>query len=340
MSDAAIRQAAFGWLTEQVERHDDVLPRSVLHAGFQFSGARVPLVGPQGIFKPRLCELPLSVLTACNGPYDDRTSHDGRFLYAYRGRDPKHRDNEGLRTLMQRRTPLIYFYCLLPGRYLVAWPVFVVGDEPGRLRFTIQLDDARVLDMLSFRDFAVKDGFDFIELDGMQGSTGAGSAEVIDYVGVPTLPAIIEAIDALEEIGRRQDIELVVMGGIRDGVDAVKALCLGADAVAFGTSAIIAGGCIACMQCHIGQCVTGIATQDPEHEKRYDPQAESHNIHRFLEGVRWQIAALTHALGYTDFRALNRDDLVALTPEAAEITGLPHEPGVRAKTPELRVRLG
>ena len=95
---------------------------------------------------------------------------------------------------------------------------------------------------------AVKDGFDFIELDGMQGSTGAGSAEVIDYVGVPTLPAIIEAIDALEEIGRRQDIEIVLMGGMRDGVDAVKALCLGADAVAFGTSAIIAGGCIACMQ--------------------------------------------------------------------------------------------
>ena len=95
--------------------------------------------------------------------------------------------------------------------------------------------------------------------------------------------------------------------------------------MAFGTSAIIAGGCIACMQCHIGQCVTGIATQDPEHESRYDPEAESHNIHRFLEGVRWQIAALTHALGYSDFRALNRDDLVALTPEAAEITGLPFE---------------
>ena len=206
-----------------------------------------------------------------------------------------------------------------------------------RLPVSVKLGAGRVSDDVKI---AVKDGFDFIELDGMQGSTGAGSAEVIDYVGVPTLPAIIEAIDALEEIGRRQDIEIVLMGGIRDGVDAVKALCLGADAVAFGTSTIIAGGCIACMQCHIGQCVTGIATQDPEHEKRYDPQAESHNIHRFHEGVRWQIAALTHALGHTDFRALNRDDLVALTPEAAEITGLPHEPGLRAKTPELRVRLG
>jgi len=137
----------------------------------------------------------------------------------------------------------------------------------------------------------------------------------------------------------RWAIGLVLMGGIGEVGDAVKALCLGADAVAFGTSAIIAGGCIACMQCHVGQCVTGIATQDPEHESRYDPEAESHNIHRFLEAVRWQIAALVHALGYRDFRSLNRDDLVALTPEAAEITGLPYQPGTRAKTPELRVSL-
>ena len=86
-------------------------------------------------------------------------------------------------------------------------------------------------------------------------SYGALSASTKRAVGLAsTLSGIaenIEAIDALEEIGRRQDIELVVMGGIRDGVDAVKALCLGADAVAFGTSAIVAGGCIACMQCHI-----------------------------------------------------------------------------------------
>ena len=75
-------------------------------------------------------------------------------------------------------------------------------------------------------------------------SYGALSASTKRAVGLAsTLPAIIEAIDALEEIGRRQDIEIVLMGGIRDGVDAVKALCLGADAVAFGTSAIIAEGC-------------------------------------------------------------------------------------------------
>lgn len=206
-----------------------------------------------------------------------------------------------------------------------------------RLPVSVKLGAGRVRDDIKI---AVKDGFDFIELDGMQGSTGAGSSEVIDYVGIPTIAAIIEALDALEEIGRRRDIQIVLMGGVRDGIDAVKALCLGADSVAFGTSTIIAGGCIACMQCHVGQCVTGIATQDPEHEKRYHPEIESRNIHRFLESVRWQIAAITQGLGYSDVRDLSRDDLVALTPEAAAITRLPYEPGYRGRNPELQVRAG
>ncbi|MCZ6565002.1 MAG: glutamate synthase-related protein [Gammaproteobacteria bacterium] len=204
-----------------------------------------------------------------------------------------------------------------------------------RLPVSIKLGAGRVRDDIKI---AVKDGFDFVELDGMQGSTGAGSAEVIDYVGIPTLPAIIEALDALEEIGRRDDIQIVLMGGIRDGVDAVKALCLGADAVAFGTSTIIAGGCIACMQCHVGTCVTGIATQDPEHEKRYQPEVEAQNIHRFLESVRWQIAAIANELGYDDVTQFNRDDLVALTPEAADITGLPYEPQYGDGDIDIKVR--
>ena len=172
----------------------------------------------------------------------------------------------------------------------------------------------------------------------MQGSTGAGAAEVIDYVGIPTLAAIIEALEALEQIGRRQDIQIVLMGGIRDGIDACKALALGADAVAFGTSTIIAGGCIACMQCHVGQCVTGIATQDPAHESRYKPTVEAQNIHRFLESARFQIAAITAALGYDDYRGLNRDDLVALTPDAAAITGLEYAPEYRERV-DTRIQM-
>jgi len=195
-----------------------------------------------------------------------------------------------------------------------------------KLPVSVKLGAGRIRDDIKI---AVKDGFDFVELDGMQGSTGAGGAEVMEYVGIPTLSAICEAERALASIGRRQDIEIVLMGGIRDGVDAVKGLCLGADAIALGTSAIIAGGCIACMQCHVGQCVTGIATQDPEHEKRYKAKVEAQHIYTFLESVRWQIAAITKALGHSSAKQLSRDDLVALTPEAAEITGLPYEPDRR-----------
>jgi glutamate synthase domain-containing protein 2 len=206
-----------------------------------------------------------------------------------------------------------------------------------KLPVSVKLGAGRVRDDMKI---AVKDGFDFVELDGMQGSTGAGGAEVMEYVGIPTVAAIMEALDALEEIGVRDKIQIVLMGGIRDGIDAAKALCLGSDAVGFGTSTIIAGGCIACMQCHVGQCVTGIATQDPEHEKRYQPAIEAQNIHRFLESVRWQIATVTHALGYTDVKQLNRDDLVALTPEAAAITRLPYEPGYRDRHLELKTKVG
>jgi glutamate synthase domain-containing protein 2 len=206
-----------------------------------------------------------------------------------------------------------------------------------KLPVSVKLGAGRIHDDIKI---AVKDGFDFVELDGMQGSTGAGGAEVMEYVGIPTIAAIVEALNALDSIGCRDKLEIVLMGGIRDGVDAVKALCLGADAAAMGTAAIVAGGCIACMQCHVGQCVTGIATQDRDHEARYKPQVEAQNIHRFLETVRWQMAALTHAMGYDATTQLNREDLVALTREAAEITGLPYAPEYRAREAELLGKVG
>lgn len=201
-----------------------------------------------------------------------------------------------------------------------------------KIPVSVKLGAGRVRDDIKI---AWKDGFDFVELDGMQGSTGAAGNEVLEFVGIPTLSAIQEARDALAEVGGL-DMPIVLMGGIKDGIDAVKALALGAHAVAVGTSAIIAGGCIACLQCHVGTCVTGIATQDPEHEKRYNVPVEAQNIHHYLESVRWQIAAITNALGYTDPHQVSRDDLVALTPEAAAITRLPYHPEYRERDQDLR----
>jgi putative restriction endonuclease len=119
-----------------------VLPRSLLQQGFEFDGERVPFLGPQGIFKPRLCELPLSITTSPRSPYDDSFSRDGLLLYRYRGTDPTHHDNVGLRTALTTSTPLIYFHGLVPGRYVATWPVYIVGDDPGALTFRVAVDDA------------------------------------------------------------------------------------------------------------------------------------------------------------------------------------------------------
>ncbi len=199
-----------------------------------------------------------------------------------------------------------------------------------RIPVSVKLGAGRVRDDIKI---AMKDGFDFVELDGLQGSTGAAGNEVLEYVGIPTISAIQEALDALEEIDCAGKLQIVLMGGVKDGVDVAKAMALGANAAAVGTGIIIAGGCIACMQCHVGSCVVGIATQNPEHEKRYNTAVEARNMHRYLESMRWQMAAIADAHGYTDIKQLNRNDLVALTPEAAEITGLPYEPGYRDTQP-------
>lgn len=141
--DARVRAAAFEWLGEQVAVHGDVLPRTLLSKGLTLDGVRVPLVGPQGIFKPQvLSEVPLSITTVPEGPYDDSWGPDDLLRYRYRGSNRNHPDNRGLRLAMEHRIPLVYFHGLVPGKYLAVWPVFIVGDDPARLAFSVAVDDA------------------------------------------------------------------------------------------------------------------------------------------------------------------------------------------------------
>lgn len=140
--DARVRAAAFEWLSGQVARHGDVLPRDVIARGFELDGVRVPLVGPPGIWKPRVLDVPISITTTPNSPYDDTFSPGELLYYRYRGTDPEHRDNVGLRFAGEEQLPLVYFYGVVPGKYVAAWPVFIVNAEPEELRFTVAVDDA------------------------------------------------------------------------------------------------------------------------------------------------------------------------------------------------------
>jgi putative restriction endonuclease len=108
--DDRVRLAAFRFLETQVRlgSDDTSLRRDVLQRGFTYAGERVPLLGPQGIFKPRLLpEIPLSITTVPvvegeERPYDDAFGADGLLRYRYRGKDPRHHENVGLRLALFR----------------------------------------------------------------------------------------------------------------------------------------------------------------------------------------------------------------------------------------------
>jgi len=144
--DATVRVRAFDFLRREMDRHGDGgLPRALLAEGFFFDGTRVPLLGPQGIFKPAILDVPLSITTVPEvegqpRPYNDAVDPSGLLTYRYRGIDPRHRDNVGLRTAMLRGLPLVYFFGVLKGVYLPVFPVRIVEDDEYGLAFKVSLE--------------------------------------------------------------------------------------------------------------------------------------------------------------------------------------------------------
>ncbi|HOX26877.1 MAG TPA: HNH endonuclease [Candidatus Krumholzibacteria bacterium] len=144
--DADLRQQAFAFLRDVTHSLGDVLPWDLLTRGFAYQGQPVILIGQTGIWKPRQLDLPISITTAPPNPgrpvpYDDGLDAAGCLRYRYRGTDPHHPDNAGLRETMRRGIPLIYFFGIAKGQYLATWPVYVVGDDPAALAFKVAVDD-------------------------------------------------------------------------------------------------------------------------------------------------------------------------------------------------------
>lgn len=139
--DTKVRLAAFKWLDRVSSTHADLLPRRpLLEQGFELEGNQIHLVGPTGIWSPAGCDYPLSITTVVNGPYSDRFEDAHRLSYKYRGKDPNHRDNVGLRRALRDNIPLVYFHAVTRGNYLAVRPVYVTGDDPQHLTFTVMAD--------------------------------------------------------------------------------------------------------------------------------------------------------------------------------------------------------
>ena len=195
---------------------------------------------------------------------------------------------------------------------------------------------------------AVHAGADVVVVDGMQGGTAATQTCFIEHVGIPTLAAVRQAVHALEDLNMKEQVQLSVSGGIRTGADVAKAIAMGADAVSIGQGTLMALGCNrdvyfengqpvsaaadyaalgtragACHHCHTGRCPVGITTQDAVLEQRLQPDWGARHLKNYLKTMTMELTTLARACGKQDVHHLEREDLVALTVEAAAMAQVP-----------------
>src|SRR5690349_5943544 len=151
ITDDELRAAVFARIGALRDRYGGRIPRTELMRHVNIRGEDVPIWNPQqGIFKPRVLgrdgAAALSIQTSAESPYADAHDPDaGHFIYKYRGTDPAHSDNVALRNAMYGKRPLLYLIAVDPGVYDALFPIYVVGDDPARLQFTLVADEDRVL---------------------------------------------------------------------------------------------------------------------------------------------------------------------------------------------------
>ncbi len=164
-----------------------------------------------------------------------------------------------------------------------------------------------------------KAGADIIEIDGIDGGTGAAMVSSKEHAGLPSEMGLGEAHQALVVNGLRKAVRLRVGGGIKTGHDVIKYALFGADEFTFGQALMVSVGCIVCKSCHIPNCPTGI-TGSPEIFKGHPEHTKAY-LHVVAEEVRGLLAQMgfTHLAeitGRSDLLA-PRTDLSAKFPRAA-----------------------
>jgi glutamate synthase (NADPH/NADH) large chain/glutamate synthase (ferredoxin) len=150
---------------------------------------------------------------------------------------------------------------------------------------------------------------DVIQISGHDGGTGASPLSSIKNAGSPWELGLAETQQVLRINGLRERVKLRTDGGLKTGVDIVKAAMIGAEEFNFGTAALIAIGCKYVRQCHMDTCPVGIATQREELRERFKGSPEQ--VIDYFNGVADDVRHVLAALGFTSLDELiGRTDLL------------------------------
>lgn len=170
-------------------------------------------------------------------------------------------------------------------------------------------------------DAALEIGVDYIILDGRGGGTGAAPTILRDHISVPTIPALARARRHLDRLGR-QDVTLIITGGLRHPADFVKALALGADAVALSTAAMHAIGCIAMRACNTNVCPVGIASTNAHYTSRLVVEKSARRLMNYMEASVALMQVMARACGHRHLNQFSVDDLVTWKEDMHRLSGV------------------
>lgn len=173
-----------------------------------------------------------------------------------------------------------------------------------------------------------RSGADIIYIDGFRGGSGAVPTRIRDHVGIPLELALASVDETLRREGIREAVSIIAAGGIRNSSDVIKAIALGADAVAIGTAALLALGCHLCQDCMSGRCNWGIATQQPNLTKRLNAEQGAKQLINLVSAWTNEIKEMMGGMGISSIESLKGNRLMLrglhLHEEELRILGVKH----------------